>query len=160
MLNCLYRLTDLCEYCEELKQLKRKIDVTLSEENYEIGENYQIEKMVEDFSVKLDTINQQLTVTQDLAVRNQLNSNYNKYKEIIDDLEDYDCLWFHKNISRCQRLAYNKYRKNVDDILRNKVMIEIDFKQKIVIGLSPRQINNEYYNQKIRSCLGKFIYKQ
>ena len=37
-------------------------------------------------------------------------------------------------------------------------MIEVDFKQKIVIGLSPRQVSSEYYNQLSRSCLGFGIY--
>ena len=45
-----------------------------------------------------------------------------------------------------QRLAYNDHHKNKDK-LRNKLLIEFDLKQKIVIGMSPRQVNDEYYNQ-------------
>jgi hypothetical protein len=66
---------------------------------------------------------------------------------------------FHKNLARCQRLAYNNHHTNVE-FLKNKIMIVLDFKQKILIGMSPRQINSEYYNQKERSCLGNiFLYK-
>ena len=60
---------------------------------------------------------------------------------------------FHKNVARCQREAYNEHRTNIN-ILRDKILIEFDFKQKIVIGLSPRQISEEYYNLIQRSCLG------
>ncbi len=38
--------------------------------------------------------------------------------------------------------------------MQNKILIELDFKQKFVIGLSPRQVNEEYYKQVQRSCLG------
>lgn len=38
--------------------------------------------------------------------------------------------------------------------LKNNILIEVDFKQKIKIGMSPRQVNTEYYNQQDRSCLG------
>jgi hypothetical protein len=33
----------------------------------------------------------------------------------------------------------------------------MDFKQKFVIGLSPRQVNEEYFKQVQRSCLGCFF---
>ena len=43
---------------------------------------------------------------------------------------------------------------NIDEI-RNGLLIELDFKQKIVVGLSPIQISKDYYNQQALSCLGK-----
>ena len=42
-----------------------------------------------------------------------------------------------------QRKAYNEHRQ-IKDNLKNKLLIEFDFKQKIVIGMSPRQVNDEY----------------
>ncbi len=45
------------------------------------------------------------------------------------------------------------------DLLRNKILIEVDYKQKIVIGMSPRQVSGEYYNQEQRSCLGMVKFK-
>ena len=56
-----------------------------------------------------------------------------------------------------QRKAYNEHRQ-IKDNLKNKLLIEFDFKQKIVIGMSPRQVNDEYYKQVQRTCLGKLIY--
>ena len=49
-------------------------------------------------------------------------------------------LIFHKNVAYFQRQAFNDQHK-IKEKLRNKILLEIDFKQKIVIGLSPRQVN-------------------
>lgn len=38
------------------------------------------------------------------------------------------------------------------------MVIELDFKQKIAIGLGPRQVNKENYNQVQRCVLGFGIY--
>jgi hypothetical protein len=57
---------------------------------------------------------------------------------------------------KTQRITYNNQHKN-SDLIRGKIFIVIDFKQKILIGMSPRQVNDEYYNQKQRSCLGGFL---
>jgi len=62
-------------------------------------------------------------------------------------------LIFHKNVAYFQRQAFNDQHK-IKEKLRNKILLEIDFKQKIVIGLSPRQVNEEYYKQVERTCLG------
>lgn len=69
------------------------------------------------------------------------------------DLKVLKALIFHKNIAHCQRIAYNDQHKN-EDYLNGKLLIEIDFKQKIVIGMSPRQVSGEYYEQVLKSCLG------
>jgi hypothetical protein len=59
-------------------------------------------------------------------------------------------------LAKSQRIAYKNHCKNID-LLRGKLLIVLDFKQKILIGMSPRQVNDEYYNQKQRSCLGMFL---
>jgi hypothetical protein len=66
----------------------------------------------------------------------------------------FKALIFHKNVAFFQRQAFNDQHK-IKEKLQNKILIEIDFKQKIVIGLSPRQVNEEYYKQVQRTCLGK-----
>lgn len=77
-----------------------------------------------------------------------------KIEKVIQELDNYDTLLFHKNIAKAQRNAYNEHR--TVEHLRDKILIELDYKQKIKIGLSPRQITAEYYNQEERTCLGKF----
>lgn len=76
-----------------------------------------------------------------------------KIKKVLENLEDYEAIVFHKSVAKAQRAAYKEHL--TVDGLRNKVMIEIDFKQKIKIGMGPRQVSSEYYNQQERSCLGK-----
>ena len=44
------------------------------------------------------------------------------------------------------------------DLPEDYLFIELDFKQKILIGMSPRQINREFYNQQQRSVLGFGLY--
>lgn len=60
----------------------------------------------------------------------------------------------HRKIADSQRESYNFQCKDIDT-LKSNILIELDYKQKISIGLSPRQANCEYYNQQIRTCLGK-----
>ena len=59
----------------------------------------------------------------------------------------------HRNIANTQRKSYNEQRKSMN-ILTKNILIEVDFKQKIPIGLSPRPINKEYYEQELRTCSG------
>ena len=74
-------------------------------------------------------------------------------KSMITIVENYIVVLAHRDIADVQRRAYNSQRKD-KEALKMQILIEADYKQKIVIGLSPRQINLEYYNQEQRSCLG------
>lgn len=67
---------------------------------------------------------------------------------------DYQAILFHKKISEIQRNVYNDHK--TVNFLKDKILIEMDFKQKIVVGMGPRQKSYEYYNQITRSCLGIF----
>jgi len=88
-------------------------------------------------------------------LKEHIEYKYSRIKDFIEFSKDYDSILFHKHIASAQRNAYNFQRKNVEN-LKNKILIEVDFKQKVTIGLSPRQVSSEYYNQITRSCLGKF----
>jgi len=60
---------------------------------------------------------------------------------------------FHRNIAANQR---SSYKNNINDIilLEEALVIEIDFKQKVMIGISPRQVNAEFYENEKRTFLG------
>ena len=73
---------------------------------------------------------------------------------IIESLNEYIIVLGHQEVARVQRESYNFQRKS-KEILRNNLLIEMDFKQKIAIGLSPEQANREFYKQELKSCLGK-----
>jgi metal-dependent HD superfamily phosphatase/phosphodiesterase len=90
--------------------------------------------------------------TIEADIRATVESKYDQYYQMATDLEDYGAILFHKNVAKCQRLAYNDHHQNVAS-LRNKIMIEVDFKEKIKIGLSPREVSKEFYSQTQRSWL-------
>jgi hypothetical protein len=100
-------------------------------------------------------------------------------EQIIKKLKDLKEIEYHKSIADRQKKTYNLMIKDINS-LENKIIIEvffissklfyknvkkhylflfkIDFKQKIVYGMSPRATNNQWYNQKQASCLGFGIY--
>lgn len=80
-----------------------------------------------------------------------------KIDSIVDRLENILIVYEHRKIAENQREAYNMQRKN-KELLKTNILIEVDFKQKIAIVLSPMQINKEYYRQEVRTCLGKLNY--
>ena len=93
--------------------------------------------------------------------RNEIAANveHRVALELIDslnkDVKALEIIKFHENVARAQRQAYNRHRQDANE-LSNKILIEVDFKQKIVIGFGPRQMNTEYYAKfdRLRTCLG------
>jgi hypothetical protein len=81
------------------------------------------------------------------------SGNIQVIASIIDLVKKFEVVLGHRMIASTQRNSYNLQRKNKES-LKNQLLIEVDFKQKIAIGISPRQINKEYYTQELRSCLG------
>ena len=82
--------------------------------------------MPEDLLIKLDLFKQ---------------SNPGKLQEIdsmIDLVRKFEVVLGHRMIASTQRNSYNLQRKNKES-LKKQIMIEVDFKQKIAIGISPRQ---------------------
>jgi hypothetical protein len=78
---------------------------------------------------------------------------YEKHKLSVELINDYEQIVFHQNVNKVQRACYKNHHKSIS-ILNNKLLIEIDYKQRIRLGMSPRQVGQEYYNQETRSCLG------
>ena len=73
-------------------------------------------------------------------------------KECFDKIKLLD---YHHSCAILQRKSYTDSKKNLKD---DEIFFEIDFKQKIRIGMSPRQINSEYFKQQLRHLLGIGIY--
>ncbi|CAF0844074.1 unnamed protein product [Brachionus calyciflorus] len=154
-----FRWTDLCDYCERGKILKDNLDKKIKE-NLNIEESLELQiNSIQDIVLrktkeKVEDLNslEELSSDERLVLETKLEN----LNGIISEIKDFETILFHKNVARSQRSTYNE-QKNAD-FLKDKVFIEVDFKQKIKIGLSPRQINSEYYNQISRSCLGFGIY--
>ncbi|CAF0854416.1 unnamed protein product [Brachionus calyciflorus] len=149
-----YRWTDLCDYCESGKRLKIEIENLMTEMNFEIQETFDLKKTIDISEKRLANIE---TILQNDPLNQIRNSEIEKLKDILTKLKSFQTVIFHKNVAKTQRAAYNKQTQSTT-FLEGKILIEVDFKQRITIGLSPRQINKEYYSQTTRSCLGFGIY--
>lgn len=139
-----FRVTDLCDYCEWCNGAIVQIKDALKD--FEDFENFEYPRFIEYLERKKN-------------IEIPENNNQEKidfYNNLIEKTEKVQLVLAHRFIQRTQRNAYNQQRKS-KEFLRGKILIEIDYKQKINIGLSPRQVNKEYYNQELRSCLGNKI---
>jgi hypothetical protein len=126
-----HRLTDLCDYCEHGKKIHQQIKNEARENGslFDIEDEFDCDRL--------------LNVFQD-------EHRFFDFRKNVNDLKTN---LFHKKIAQRQREVYNSSRKNTEQ-LENALLIEIDFEQKINIGISPRQLNTEYYAQKQKSLLG------
>jgi len=131
----------LCDYCEWAKKTKNNIKAFFESLSYDIGENLGPNELINYLMIKKNEINS-------TSISREINT-------MIDTLRKFSIVLEHRKAADNQREAYNLQRKNKEAI-RQQILIEVDYKQKIIIGLSPRQINKEYYNQEVRTCLGKF----
>ena len=101
--------------------------------DFEIDENF----LPEDLLQQLDT----LKLQSNCQTEQQIHSMINLVKNMV--------VLGHKMIASIQRNSYSFQRKD-KETLKGQILIEVDFKQKISIGISPRQINKEYYSQELR----------
>ena len=138
-----FRLTDLCGYCEWYNKTMHKIQkIIKNSPEFIVGDCLDPKKLIK-FLVSKKRSETDLDNT--VAIE----------KNILL-VEQFGIIYEHRRIKNIQRESYNKDISSID-ILEGKILIEIDFKQKIKIGMSGRQVNEEYYNQEQRSCLGDQI---
>ena len=98
-----------------------------------------------------------------MLTRININDSLLKIKDIILKINDLKSIEFHKSIAKRQREVYNKLRDNTKmrdkKLLKGKILIELDYKSKIRLGIGPRQLNKEFFlSTKKVSCLGFGIY--
>jgi hypothetical protein len=82
-------------------------------------------------------------------------NHINLINSIRKRISEIELLDYHHSIAQRQRKSYVDMKENLPE---GSLLIEIDFKQKIKIGLSPKQINSEFYRQKSRYFLSFGIY--
>lgn len=120
-------------------------------------EYYQPVALIKDFESKLKELNEQISNVSIIELKEEKQNIYDKYEKILKNLKNNnDNLCFHTRFTRIQTEAYNNHKKNLNDVLKDKVMIKIDHKQNIFIDVNHKRPGIEYSNdQKILSCLGK-----
>ena len=148
-----HRLTDLCEYCEIGLKLKKKISEIIIEYNY--YSEYDIFEISSLIKLIRKIKNNNITIRSDQTC---LDTTENVPKDLISchlkDAKDYQEYEFHKTIALKQREIYKNQKTN-KLLLKDNILIEMDFKQKIIIGQGPRQVNAQYYDNRKRTFLGK-----
>ena len=151
-----HRLTDLCDYCEWAKKTSRNFNEIMQTENYSSGDTFNPTHFKDFMKERIihyqEVANGGLPTTT--ARLNQAQDRVEAYTKLLPEIDSYKDVMFHKFIANSQREAYNSQRKDVE-ILRQHIIIEADYKQKILIGMGPRQPNKEYYEQTLRNCLGR-----
>jgi predicted RNA binding protein with dsRBD fold (UPF0201 family) len=142
----------MCEYCEEGRKVKKKVENFLKANKLANRDTYNTIDLIKIYNEKIYSLHEIIKNSDNIEMKDSAKKEFNDLKPFIYDLQDMEAIEFHKNIARVQRTAYNQNR--TIENLNGKILIDIDFKQKFVIGMSPRQVSSEYYNQIIRSCLG------
>ena len=91
----MFRLTDLCEYCEERIFFKKRIAQILKDENYEYQDKNDIIKIRKDFQMKALDLKEKVE-SRDLTVeaREIYQRDFSNFKLIIDDLRDYEVVFY------------------------------------------------------------------
>ena len=141
------RLSDLCEYCELGKQLKKELALLAFNLNFVSNNEYKINLKSEslDFSYTL--------------LNNFLNGlpHSEQQEKGLENIKKLELIKFHYQIAKRQRKSYKNMLNN-KKLFDDSIIIEMDYKQKILIGMSPRQVSGEFYRQQQRSLLGKFLF--
>jgi hypothetical protein len=105
-----------------------------------------------EFKRKAETMISHNNNLNELSDNSENSNRFLRIKKIIEYLEEYLVIHFHKNVAKTQRLAYTNHFN--PSFLKNKLLIEVDYKEKFKIGFGPRQTSGEWYKQIQRSCLG------
>jgi hypothetical protein len=127
-----FRHTDLCDYCEMGRLLEKQIKFLMNDNN----QGFNLNEILE-----------------------YLNQHQQSSNHITKKVELYRAIQFHKKIASTQRSCYNEERLN-PELLNGKIVIEIDYKQKILLGQGPRQMNSEFFERAKKKvlCLGIGVY--
>jgi hypothetical protein len=149
-----FRLTDLCDYCESAKILEREVKKSLDSNEIKTEFNYK----KKDFSPK--TLLHCIKTNRKLRLRENQRFNYSQeMKLLIEKINVLNSVDYHKSTAERQRRAYNSQRNDLN-LLKTSILIDIDFKQRIILGEGPRQLNSEFYQAEKKGvvCLGFGIY--
>jgi hypothetical protein len=128
----------------QLKRFGQCDDIEFKSQISSFFEPYKLIKFYED---------KKQLLTQKQHLNEEETIKLNSYSNYLNQLKNYEIVIYHRMIADAQYEAYRSH-KSSKDILKDHLLIEMDYKQKIVIGMSRRQINLEFYKLKQRCCLG------
>lgn len=138
-----HRLTDLCEYCELGKKTKKELFNSAKNLNFKCNHQYYEILKSDSLNFSLNLIKKFFNDFFDEEIR----------KSSLEKIRTIELIQYHYQISRRQRESY-KNMLNDKNLFNSAILIEMDYKQKILIGMSPRQVSGEFYNQQTRNLIG------
>ena len=141
-----HRLSDMCETCEQGKFLFRNL--------ISATDKIDIKQMnIDSVDSNLEELKRFLKYLK-VSEQTEVIHDCNPALEIIPLIQE---VQFHRNIAKMQRKSYNEMRSN-EHLLKDSILIDLDFKQKIIIGDSPVMVSGEYFQRQQRSLLGFGVY--
>ena len=138
-----HRMSDLCETCEQGKFLFKALERDTDKIDLK-------QLQVVNVDSNLDKLERYLNHLKLQGNENELMQDCESPLKLIAYLKE---VQFHRCIVNMQKNSYNSMKSDVN-LLKGAIVIDLDFKQKVVIGDSPRMMSGEYYERQQRSLLG------
>ena len=86
------------------------------------------------------------------ASKKEISKKQKELNKVCDKKKEYEKHYEHKNV---QRECFNKIKQNIPN---NTLLLVLDFKENIVLGRGPREINQDFYNREPRTIFGAVAY--
>ena len=129
------KATDLCQYCEYGKHLANELKKIMQEYGFSPEETYH--------ELSLENVD---SMHNFFLTDAEYNLNVEEMNVILKKIFDLREIAQHKDLAKRQRDCYNSMRNN-KELLKDRILIVIDFKAKIKLAEGPRQLNNEFYEE-------------
>ena len=134
--------SDLCEYCNNHKRLSNQV-IKFTDQNFNDSFNHPFD------------MNDLFQYYKDEFEKSENEGLKERLETIIKKIEHIKELDFHREMAHKQRIVYNEMRKD-NSYLKENLLIELDYKQKLLIGLGP--LSGSYYKQRQISYLSFGVY--
>ena len=144
------RESDMCEKCVQGKYFFKCLRDSADKIELKKFNIQNVDSKLDDLEEFLKHLKSQEEKEGQNELRQACGPIYN-YVELVKEVQ------FHRCIAHMQNKMYNTMKKD-PNLLSNSLLIDLDFKQKIVIGDAPCMLSGEYFERKQRSMLGFGVY--
>jgi hypothetical protein len=91
---------------------EKKIGKVLKDDLFENDQNYDYDKIIDIYEQKKLKIRNEIS-SADKTKQQDLQSSYDKYKCLVQEIKDYQQILFHENVARAQRKAYKNDHESI-----------------------------------------------
>ena len=125
--------SDLCDHCELGKKIVKEMNFSLPNFHVTLDQDFNSAELIN----RLNNLR---------GARGNTLEYLERIDRFIEQATMLDKIKFHKSIADRQRLAYNRHRSFTRQ-LHGKLLIEIDYKAKIILGQGDRVMNTEWFER-------------